>query len=43
MARNSVLQSSFEPHIKAFWIGANYRQGGAIGNDIHRTNVPNLR
>ena len=43
LARNSVLQSSFEPNVKAFWIGANYWKGGIAGNDIHRTNLPNLR
>lgn len=43
IARNSVLQSSFEPCVKAFWIGSTYRQRGPAGNDIHRTNVPNLR
>ncbi|KAL1526183.1 hypothetical protein AB1Y20_014911 [Prymnesium parvum] len=43
VARNSVLQSSFEPCVKAFWIGANYRKPGAAGNDIHRTNVPMVR
>jgi adenosine deaminase len=42
-ARNSVLQSSFPPHVKAFWIGSSYRKGGAAGNDINRTNVPQLR
>ena len=43
VARNSVLQSSFEPNVKAFWIGANYWKGATDGNDIHRTNLPNLR
>ena len=43
IARNSVLQSSFEPCVKAFWIGANYRKRGRAGNDIFRTNVPNVR
>jgi len=42
ISRNSVLQSSFEPSVKAFWIGANYWHGGVDGNDIHRTNVPNF-
>lgn len=43
VARNSVLQSSFPPHVKAFWIGGAYWRGGCAGNDIHRTNVPNMR
>ena len=43
VAYNSVLQSSFEPSVKAFWIGAEYRKGGVAGNDMHRTNVPHLR
>jgi len=43
IARNSVLQSSFEPCVKAAWIGRNYRLGGTEGNDIQKTNLPNLR
>lgn len=44
VARNSVLQSSFPNHFKAFWIGQGYRQlPSPSGNDIHRTNVPNIR
>ena len=43
ISRNSVLQSSFEPNVKAFWIGVDYWKGGVEGNDIHRTNVPYLR
>ena len=43
ISRNSVLQSSFEPNVKAFWIGADYWKGGIEGNDIHRTNVPYRR
>ena len=36
IARNSVLQSSFEPCVKAAWIGRNYRLPGVPGNDISR-------
>ena len=43
IARNSVLQSSFEPCVKAAWLGPNYRLAGVAGNDIRKTNLPNLR
>lgn len=43
IARNSVLQSSFEPNVKASWIGSRYREPGVAGNDIAKTNLPNLR
>ena len=43
IARNSGLQSSFEPCVKAAGIGRNYRLGGTEGNDIQKTNLPNLR
>jgi len=43
ISRNSVLGSSFEGGVKAFWLGAGYRCAGVEGNDIERTNVPNLR
>ena len=29
--------------MKLHWIGDNYRKEGASGNDVHRTNVPDIR
>ncbi|XP_063862391.1 AMP deaminase 2-like isoform X3 [Scylla paramamosain] len=43
LARNSVIMSGFEHEIKQFWIGPNYIREGVAGNDIKRTNVPNIR
>lgn len=43
LARNSVLMSGFENKVKLHWIGDNYRKEGASGNDVHRTNVPDIR
>ncbi|TGZ62444.1 hypothetical protein CRM22_007443 [Opisthorchis felineus] len=43
LARNSVLMSGFSHTIKSHWLGPNYMQEGVMGNDITRTNVPNIR
>ncbi|KAL6740925.1 hypothetical protein Aduo_014228 [Ancylostoma duodenale] len=43
LARNSVMQSGFEDKVKIHWLGPNYREEGVVGNDIHRTNVPDIR
>lgn len=43
VARNSVLQSGFEHEIKKRWLGDDYHIAGPAGNDIHKTNVPNIR
>ncbi|XP_053990598.1 uncharacterized protein LOC128882847 isoform X2 [Hylaeus volcanicus] len=43
IARNSVLQSYFEPRLKKHWVGENYTKCGSLGNDITRTNVSNIR
>lgn len=43
LARNSVLQSGFEPCIKARWLGKNWYKAGEEGNDITKTNVPSIR
>ena len=43
VARNSVLHSGFPPAVKAHWVHPRYWEGGPAGNDIQRTNVPNLR
>ncbi|VBB27642.1 unnamed protein product [Acanthocheilonema viteae] len=38
LARNSVLQSGFEDKARP-----NYKEEGVLGNDISRTNVPDIR
>ncbi|KAG2009706.1 AMP deaminase [Coprinopsis cinerea AmutBmut pab1-1] len=43
LARNSVRQSGFEMEIKRHWLGNNWYLPGAAGNDIHKTNVPDIR
>lgn len=43
LARNSVLQSGWEAAIKKHWLGKNYMAGGVEGNDIEKTNVPDIR
>ncbi|KAF8628674.1 hypothetical protein AX15_003797 [Amanita polypyramis BW_CC] len=43
LARNSVIQSGFEMEIKRHWLGHKWYLPGAAGNDIHKTNVPNIR
>ncbi|KAL0269601.1 UNVERIFIED_CONTAM: hypothetical protein PYX00_007276 [Menopon gallinae] len=43
LARNSVLMSGFPHKMKQYWLGPNYTKQGVAGNDITRTNVPNIR
>lgn len=43
LARNSVLMSDFPHEVKQHFIGANYMREGVMGNDIKRTNVPDIR
>lgn len=43
LARNSVLQSGFEAAIKKHWLGHDYQKPGPEGNEIEKTNVPNVR
>ncbi|KAF3941160.1 hypothetical protein ABW19_dt0204799 [Dactylella cylindrospora] len=43
LARNSVLQSGFESGLKARWLGNTWYQRGVPGNDMEKTNVPNIR
>ncbi|KAG8797251.1 AMP deaminase [Serendipita sp. 405] len=43
LARNSVVQSGFEMEIKRHWLGQHWYLPGAAGNDIHKTNVPDIR
>ena len=43
IARNSVLQSGFPHHAKQHWLGPGYNKVGVSGNDVKRTNIPNIR
>ncbi|KAI8894640.1 hypothetical protein BC833DRAFT_623767 [Globomyces pollinis-pini] len=43
IARNSVLQSGWELQLKKRWIGSKCDIPGPSGNDIHKSNVPNIR
>ncbi|KAL4245706.1 metallo-dependent hydrolases superfamily protein [Abortiporus biennis] len=43
LARNSVIQSGFEMEIKKHWLGLKWYLPGSAGNDINKTNVPNIR
>ncbi|XP_077985040.1 AMP deaminase 2-like isoform X2 [Glandiceps talaboti] len=43
LARNSVVMSGFPHEMKQYWLGMNYRKEGQAGNDITRTNVPDIR
>jgi AMP deaminase len=43
VARNGVLHSGFPHACKKHWVAAEYWRAGPDGNDIHKTNVPNLR
>uniref|UniRef100_A0A8D8LTZ8 AMP deaminase n=1 Tax=Cacopsylla melanoneura TaxID=428564 RepID=A0A8D8LTZ8_9HEMI len=43
LARNSVLMSGFPHGMKQYWLGPNYTKEGVAGNDISRTNVPDIR
>jgi len=43
LARNSVLTSGFSHEVKQHWLGPNYRREGVAGNDMTRTNVPDIR
>ncbi|XP_026332849.1 AMP deaminase 2-like [Hyposmocoma kahamanoa] len=43
LARNSVLMSGFPYEMKQFWLGAECMRDGPQGNDITRTNVPDVR
>ncbi|XP_009590592.1 probable AMP deaminase [Nicotiana tomentosiformis] len=43
IARNSVYQSGFKHADKSHWLGGKYYKRGPQGNDIHKTNVPNMR
>ena len=43
LARNSVLQSGFPHSAKQHWLGPDYYRAGGAGNDVKRTNIPNIR
>lgn len=43
LAKNSVLQSGFEDKIKKHWIGKDFLKPGVEGNDIEKSNVPDIR
>lgn len=43
IAFNSVLMSGFKHHLKQYWMGPKYKEEGVEGNDIRRTNVPDVR
>ncbi|KAI8528464.1 hypothetical protein RHMOL_Rhmol12G0150200 [Rhododendron molle] len=43
IARNSVYQSGFSHAAKLHWLGSKYFKSGPEGNDIHQSNVPDLR
>jgi AMP deaminase len=43
LARNSCVQSGFEMEVKRHWLGADWYKPDGEGNQIHKTNVPNLR
>ncbi|KAG0206079.1 AMP deaminase [Mortierella sp. GBA30] len=43
ISRNSVAQSGFENTIKKHWLGRRWYLPGLQGNDMAKTNVPNIR
>lgn len=43
LAANSVKQSGWEYEIKKHWLGKNFMHKGVHGNDIEKTNIPNIR
>ena len=43
LCRNSVLQSGFPHETKQHWLGPNYTREGVAGNDVTRTNLPDVR
>jgi len=43
IAANSVRMSGFKHELKTYWLGPKYREDGVEGNDIRRTNVPDVR
>jgi AMP deaminase len=43
IARNSVIMSGFPTWVKKHWLGTNFLKEGVQGNDVKRTNVPDIR
>ncbi|KAJ9070328.1 AMP deaminase [Entomophthora muscae] len=43
ISRNSVLMSGFEAKVKKLWLGASFNLPGVAGNNMEKSNVPNLR
>ena len=43
LAENSVLQSGFEHTLKQHWLGNDYHHPGVRGNDVAKSNVPDIR
>jgi AMP deaminase len=43
LAYNSVIQSGWERCIKEHWLGKEYMKEGIDGNDLEKTNVPDIR
>ena len=43
IARNSVMQSGFPHDTKRHWVADEYWLPGPAGNDMRKTNVPNIR
>ncbi|KAG0264199.1 AMP deaminase [Mortierella polycephala] len=43
ISRNSVAHSGFENKVKKHWIGRRWYLPGVQGNDMAKTNVPNIR
>ncbi|RUS35612.1 hypothetical protein BC938DRAFT_482163 [Jimgerdemannia flammicorona] len=43
LARNSVIQSGWEMSAKKYWLGKNWYLPGRDGNDMQKTNVPDIR
>lgn len=43
LAQNSVRQSGWEAQIKKHWLGKKYMMQGVEGNDIEKSNVPDMR
>ena len=43
IARNSVVMSGFPTWVKKHWLGTNFIKEDVQGNDVKRTNVPDIR
>lgn len=43
LAQHSVMQSGFEQELKQRWLGSDYHLPGVKGNDVVKSNVPDIR